>query len=399
MSENNGFKSFFIRGLIIIMTAIVFLFMGGALTLGILSVTNKVSPSDLLKGNITGEEQVTPEQKTQEDELVEEEAGAAGLDEKREGSELLLEEFDKAINEVVEGITPSVVNIRVTIKVQDIFGQIQEEEGIGSGVIYTEDGYIITNNHVAGGAEELLVTLYDGSEYPAELVGADENTDVAVIKIETDGLKAASFTSIDSAKVGDLVIAVGSPFGLQQTVTTGVISAKGRDISVSQETLPMVNLIQTDTAINQGNSGGPLVNSAGQVIGINTLIFSPSGASAGIGFAIPSDTVVNIAEQIIKFGKARIPFIGIEMEENKTDIIGVYIKNTTEGYPAEKAGIKSGDIITEFDGVEVQNPLELIAQILRRDVGDVVNIKIYRDGEYLNITLELVESPATENVD
>ena len=381
------------------MTAIVFLFMGGALTLGILSVINKVSPSDLLKGNITGEEQVTPEQKTQEDELVEEEAGAAGLDEKREGSELLLEEFDKAINEVVEGITPSVVNIRVIVKFQDIFGQIQEEEGIGSGVIYTEDGYIITNNHVVGSAEELLVTLYDGSEYPAELVGADENTDVAVIKIEKDGLKAASFTSIDSAKVGDLVIAVGSPFGLQQTVTTGVISAKGRDISVSQETLPMVNLIQTDTAINQGNSGGPLVNSAGQVIGINTLIFSPSGASAGIGFAIPSDTVVNIAEQIIKFGKARIPFIGIEMEENKTDIIGVYIKNTTEGYPAEKAGIKSGDIITEFDGVEVQNPLELIAQILRRDVGDVVNIKIYRDGEYLNITLELVESPVTENVD
>ncbi len=399
MSENNGFKSFFIRGLIIIVIAIVFLFIGGALTLGILSVINKVSPSDLLKGFTGNEEQVTPEQKTQEDELVEEEAGAAGLDEKREGSELLLEEFDKAINEVVEGITPSVVNIRVTIKVQDIFGQIQEEEGIGSGVIYTEDGYIITNNHVAGDAEKLMVTLYDGSNYPAELVGADENTDVAVIKIEADNLKNASFTSIDSAKVGDLVIAVGSPFGLQQTVTTGVISAKGRDISVSQETLPMVNLIQTDAAINQGNSGGPLVNSAGQVIGINTLIFSPSGASAGIGFAIPSDTVVNIAEQIIKFGKARIPFIGIEMEENKTDIIGVYIKNTTEGYPAEKAGIKSGDIITEFDGVEVQNPLELIAQILRRDVGDVVKIKIYRDGEYLNITLELVESPATENVD
>lgn len=365
MDEDNGFKSFFIRGLIIIMIAIVFLFIGGALTLGILSVINKVSPSDLLKGS----------------------------------SNLLLEEFDKAINEVVEDITPSVVNIKVTIKVQDIFGQTQEQEGIGSGVIYTEDGYIITNNHVAGSAEKILVTLYDGSEYPAELVGADENTDVAVIKIEADGLEAASFTSIDNAKVGDIVIAVGSPFGLQQTVTMGVISAKGRDISVSQETLPMVNLIQTDTAINQGNSGGPLVNSAGQVIGINTLIFSPSGTSAGIGFAIPSDTVVNIAEQIIKFGEARIPFIGIEMEENKTDIIGVYIENITEGYPAEKAGIKSGDIITEFDGVEVQNPLELIAQILRHNVGDSVNIKIYRDGEYLNITLELVESPLTENVD
>lgn len=399
MDQDNSFKSFFIRGLIIIMTAIVFLFMGGALTLGILSVINEVSPSDLLKGFTDNEEQVTDEHKTQEDELVEEEAGAAGLDEKWESSELLLEEFDKAISEVVEGITPSVVNIRVIVKFQDIFGRIREEEGIGSGVIYAEDGYIITNNHVAGSAEELLVTLYDGSEYPAELVGADENTDVAVIKIEADNLKNASFTSIDSAKVGDLVIAVGSPFGLQQTVTMGLISAKGRDISVSQETLYMVNLIQTDAAINQGNSGGPLVNSAGKVIGINTLILSPSGASAGIGFAIPSDTVVNIAEQIIKYGKARIPFIGILMGENKTDIIGAYIENTTEGSPAENAGIKSGDIITEFDGIEVKTSFDLLAQILRRDVGDVVNIKIYRDGEYLNITLELVEGPATENVD
>ena len=399
MGENNGFKSFFIRGLIIIVIAMVFLFIGGALTLGILSVINKVSPSDLLKGFTGNEEQVTPDQKTQEDELIEkEESGAAGLDEKREGSELLLEEFDKAISEVVEGIVPSVVNIRVTIKVQDIFGQMYEDEGIGSGVIYTEDGYIITNNHVVGRAKEILVTLYDGSEYPAELVGADQNTDVAVIKIEADGLKAASFTSIDNAKVGDLVIAVGSPFGLQQTVTIGVISAKGRALG-SEETIPMVNLIQTDAAINQGNSGGPLVNSVGQVIGINTLILSPSGASAGIGFAIPSDTVVNIAEQIIKFGEARIPFIGIEMGENKTDVTGVYISNVTEGYPAEEAGIKSGDIITEFDGVEVQDPLELLAQILRHNVGDSVNIKIYRDGEYLNITLELVESPTTENVE
>ena len=399
MDEDNGFKAFFIRGFIIIMAAIVFLSMGGALTLGILSVINKVPPSDLLKGSTDNEEQVADEHKTLEDELAEEEAGAAGLDEKWGSSKLLLEEFDKAINEVVEGITSSVVNIRVTIKGQDIFGQIQEEEGIGSGVIYTEDGYIITNSHVAAAAEEILVTLYDGSEYPAELVGADENTDVAVIKIEADSLKAASFTSIDSAKVGDLVIAAGSPFGLQQTVTTGVISAKGRDISVSQETLYMVNLIQTDAAINQGNSGGPLVNSAGKVIGINTLILSPSGASAGIGFAIPSDTVVNIAEQIIKYGKARIPFVGILMGENKADIIGVYIENTIEGSPAENAGIKSGDIITEFDGIEVKTSFDLLGQILRRNVEDVVNIKIYRDGEYLNITLELVESPATENVE
>jgi len=402
MGENNGFKSFFIRGLIIIVIAMVFLFIGGALTLGILSVINKVSPSDLLKGFTGNEEQVTPEQKTQEDELLaedkgEKEASSPELEGKGEGGGLLLKDLDSAISKVVEEVIPSVVNIRVTVKVKDIFGQTQEQEGIGSGVIYTEDGYIITNNHVAGDAEKLAVTLYDGSEYPAELVGADKNTDVAVIKIKADGLKAASFTSIDSAKVGDLVIAVGSPFGLQQTVTMGVISAKGRALG-SEETIPMVNLIQTDAAINQGNSGGPLVNSAGKVIGINTLIFSPSGASAGIGFAIPSDTAVNIAEQIIRFGKARIPFIGVEMGENKTDVTGVYITNVMEGYPAEEAGIKSGDIIVQFEGVEVQDPLELLGQILRHNVGDSVNIKIYRDGEYLNITLGLVESPTTENV-
>jgi len=356
MNGNNGFKSFFVRGLIIIMIAIVFLFIGGALTLGSLSVINKVSPADLLKG---------------------------------EGRGLLLEEFDSAISEVVKGIAPSVVNIRVTIKVQDIFGQTQEQEGIGSGVIYTEDGYIITNNHVAGDAEKLVVALNDGSEYPAKLVGADENTDVAVIKIEADGLKAASFTSIDSAEVGDLVIAVGSPFGLQQTVTTGVISAKGRDITIP------VNLIQTDAAINPGNSGGPLVNSAGKVIGINTLIFSPSGASAGIGFAIPSDTVVNIAKQIIEYGRARVPYMGIEMAESTTDVIGIYVNSVLQGYPAEKAGIKSGDVIVEMDGVKVSNPYELFAQILKHDIGDKVTVKLYRNGEYLTITLELVENPAT----
>ena len=323
MNGNNGFKSFFVRGLIIIIAGTVLLFIGGALTLGAVSAINKVSPSDLLKGNITGGEQTADEHKTREGGLVEEDADAGGLDEKCVSSEFLLEGFDKSISEVVERITPSVVNIRVTVKGEDIFGQMVEEEGIGSGVIYTEDGYIITNNHVVGDAEKLLVTLYDGSEYPAELIGADKNTDVAVIKIEEDNLKKASLTSIDSAKVGDLVIAAGSPFGLQQTVTMGLISAKGRDVSFSQETLYMVNLIQTDAAINKGNSGGPLVNSAGKVIGINTLILSPSGASAGIGFAIPSDTVINIAEQIMKYGKARIPFIGIQMVENKTGITGV----------------------------------------------------------------------------
>jgi len=157
----------------------------------------------------------------------------------------------------------------------------------------------------------------------------------------------------------------------------------------------MVNLIQTDAAINSGNSGGPLINSAGQVIGINSLIIEPS-LSSGIGFAIPSDTVLNMAEQIIEFGRVKIPYIGVEMGENKTDITGVYINDAPEGYPASEAGIKTGDIISKFDGVEVKTSYELFAQILRHDVGDVVEVEIYRDGEYLTVTLKLVENPVTQ---
>jgi S1-C subfamily serine protease len=363
MREDNGFRSFFVRGIFIIILAIVFLFIGAAIVVGILSIVNKVTPPELLSGYLENREQ--PEDGTgeleEEMQAEEQETGDSEKTGEKETGRFLLEEFDSAVNEVVEEINSSVVNVMVTVKQYDIFGQEYQAEGLGSGVIYSEDGYIITNNHVAGEAEDILVTLYDGSEYPAELVGADENTDIAVIKMGADGLNAASFASIDTVKVGDFVIAVGSPFGLQQTVTTGVISAKGRDITISPETLPMVNLIQTDAAINSGNSGGPLVNSAGQVIGINTIILSPSGGSAGIGLAIPSDTVINMAEQIIEFGRVKIPYIGVEMGENSTDIVGVYINNAPEGYPASEAGIKAGDIITKFDGVEVKTSYELFA--------------------------------------
>ena len=386
MKENDGFRSFFVRGIFIIIIAVVFLFIGATIVVGILSVVNKVTPPELLKGYLENEEMPAVEEKDQEEETLAEGQETGGF---------LLEEFDNAVNEVVEDINSSVVNIMVTVKQTDIFGQETLAEGLGSGVIYSEDGYIITNNHVAGEAEDILVTLYDGSEYPAELVGADENTDIAVIKIEAGNLNDASFASIDTVKVGDLAIAVGSPFGLQQTVTMGVISAKGRDITISPETLPMVNLIQTDAAINSGNSGGPLINSAGQVIGINSLIIEPS-LSSGIGFAIPSDTVLNMAEQIIEFGRVKIPYIGVEMGENKTDIAGVYINDAPDGYPASEAGIKTGDIISKFDGVEVKTSYELFAQILRHDVGDVVEVEIYRDGEYLTVTLKLVENPVTQ---
>lgn len=397
INNDNGIKPFFLKGCVLIIAALFFLFVGSMSTLGVLSVINKASPSDLLKGE--DKEQQTQEEKISEGEiekyeqegLPEENIELPGLEEKKEGAIITLEEFSKAISEVVKDVKPSVVNIRVRAKREDLFGEEHIEEGLGSGVIYTTDGYIITNNHVAAEAEELLVTLGDGSQYQAKLVGGDENTDIAVIKIDAKDLKAASFTSSDNVEVGEIAIAFGSPFGLQQTITMGIISAKGRNIAISPDILPQVDLIQTDTPINPGNSGGPLVNSFGQVVGINTLIFSPSGASTGIGFAITSDTSVNITDQIIKYGRARIPFMGIEMGENETDIAGVYINDVVKGYPAEKAGIKKGDIIVEFDGVAVKTPYELLAQILRHDADDVVQIKIYRDGDYQTISLELVE--------
>lgn len=399
-NDNDGIRPFFIRGCIIIVIALFFLFVGSMFTLGMLSVINRVPPSDLLRGRVPEEELATEKtikEPVPEDKTIREEIELPDLEEKKEGKIISLEEFNRAVSSTVEEVAPSVVNIRVKIEGEDVLGRTYSTEGVGSGVIYHEDGYIITNSHVAIEAVELLVTLYDGSEYPAELVGADKNTDVAVIKIDAENLKAASFTSIEEVKAGEMAIAIGSPFGLTQTVTIGVVSAKGRDIAISSDTLPMVDLIQTDAAINQGNSGGPLINAAGQVIGINTLIFSPTGASAGIGFAIPSDTAVNIAGQIIRYGRARIPFMGIEMGENPTDIVGVYIEGVMEGYPAEKAGLKKGDVIVELDGVEIKTPYELLAQIFRKNVGDVVEIKVYRDGKFLSLSLELVESPVTNS--
>jgi len=368
--------------------------------LGTISVIYGVSPGKLLfgKADLTI---VKGDQQEQEDKEVSQPGELLDLpelEEKIKGKEFLLEEFDNAISRIVEEISPMVVNIRVSVTGENVLGDEVQSEGLGSGVIYTKEGYIITNNHVAGMADKIIVTLFDGTEYTAELIGGDPNTDIAVVKIDAEQeLKAAGFISIDDIKVGELAIAIGSPFGLQQTVTTGVISAKGRDITIYADMIPMVNLIQTDAAINQGNSGGPLISSSGQVIGINTLIFSPSGGSAGIGFSIPSDTAVNIADQIINYGRARIPYIGVEMGPNETDIVGAYIVNVQEGYPANEAGIRTGDVIVEFDGAQIKTPYELFAEMLKSDVGDRAELTVFRDGKYIIFDLILVEAPYTEN--
>ena len=376
MEDENGTRSFFLRGIVITLVALLFFFIGSLFSLGALSVIYKTTPSELLKGNISS--------KT-----------SSELQEKGKSKFGALYSFDEEVNMVAEEVLPSVVNIRVKVVREDMFGNKQAGEGVGSGIVYREDGFIITNNHVVGEAAEIIVTLADGKEFPAELVGADANTDIAVIKINTKELKPAAFTSIENVKIGQIAIALGSPFGLQKSVTMGVISALGRDIPALGDTIPMVGLLQTDATINPGNSGGPLVNSTGQVMGINTIIFSPSGASAGVGFAIQSDIAVNIALQIIEFGKARIPFIGVEMGLNNTEIKGVYINKVTKGYPAEKAGLAAGDIITEFGGVKVENPYQLLAKILSYNVDDKIELIIYRNGSYASLSVLLIEKPAT----
>lgn len=388
--EHESVKPLFLKGCGVIIAIIVLLIVGFLFTLGILSVTNKVSPVDLLKGvgMQISQTTVVPQKPG---ETANTGSTGALLEEKKESSGSGLQEFNDAITKLVEEVTPSVVNIAVKVRIPN--GPLSE--GVGSGVIFSEDGYIITNNHVVGDAEEIIVRTTDGKEYVAKLIGKNEDTDIAVIKINENNLKKASFTSIKNVKVGEIVIAIGSPFAIEQTVTMGVVSAKGREIAVSNDTLPMVDLIQTDTAINPGNSGGPLINIAGQVIGINTLIYSPSGANAGIGFAIPSDTSINIASQIIKYGRAMIPYMGIEMGENTTDVNGVLVSTAIKGFPADNAGIKSGDIITKFDGEPLRTNFELLAQMLRHNVGDIVQIEAYRSGSVLNLNVTLVESPVT----
>jgi S1-C subfamily serine protease len=315
------------------------------------------------------------------------------LEQQKESNQEILASFDEAISNVTEKVKLSVVNIKVIVRQRDLRGREYSSEGVGSGVIFSNDGYIITNNHVVKNAEELVVTLSDGAGYAAQLVGGNDDSDIAVIKIEAIGLKPAEFTSIENIRVGQLAIAIGSPYGLKESVTVGVISAIGRDVLTSYDSMPFVDLIQTDAAVNPGNSGGALLNSAGQVLGINTMIYSTTGSNTGIGFAIPSDIAVNIANQIIESGTAKTPYIGIEMGENPTDIKGVYIAGVQEGYPAQQAGIKTGDIITEFNYAEVESPYELLAQILRHRPEDTVSVILNRDGESIEVSLTLVEKP------
>ena len=268
-------------------------------------------------------------------------------------------------------------------------------QGLGSGVIVDPDGYLLTNNHVVAGADEIMVRLADGREFKAEVVGADPPTEIAVIRIKADRLPVAELGDSDSLEVGDWVLAVGAPFGLEQTVTSGIISATGRaGVGIAD----YESFLQTDAAINPGNSGGPLVNMRGQVVGINTAIASRSGGYMGVGFAVPINLAREIMSRIREKGEVVRGWLGVAIQKLTPEMAdsmklggreGALISQVFEGGPADKAGIKVGDVILELDGKPVKTPADLQNAVAWIEPGKKIPLLVLRDGERLNLAAEV----------
>ena len=277
-------------------------------------------------------------------------------------------------------------------------GGPQQRAGTGSGVIYSSDGYIITNNHVVEFADEFEVTLYDNREFKARLVGRDETTDLAVIKIDAKDLNAIEIGNSDDAQVGEWVLAVGNPFDLTSTVTAGIISAKGRDIDIIKGQGAIESFIQTDAAVNPGNSGGALVDLDGRLIGINSAIATQTGSFAGYAFAIPSKFAVKVASDLIQYGEYKRAYLGVDIFDLDGETAkqlgvdfsqGVVIEKIYDKGSAQFAGLKANDIITSVEGHPIKNVPELREVIGRAKNGDTVNVVIYRDGREMQVPVKL----------
>jgi len=277
------------------------------------------------------------------------------------------------------------------------------QEGVGSGVIATKDGYILTNNHVVDGADEVKVALQDGREFSAKVVGRDPKSDVAVIKIDARDLPAVPMANSDKVEVGDVVLAIGNPFGIGQTVTTGIVSAKGR----GNMGLDYEDFIQTDAAINPGNSGGALVDADGRLVGINTAILSRSGGNQGIGFAIPVNLARDVMDSLIKDGHVTRGYLGVMIQDltpalakefKLKDATGALIGDVTPKGPADKAGLKSGDLLVEFNGKKVTDSRHLKLEVARTQPGQTVPVKILREGTAKTIEVTVKTLPGTESV-
>ena len=327
--------------------------------------------------------------------------------------------------DLAENLMPSVVNISTTqtIKTQsrspfpfqfppgspfeDMFKEFQRPSerkatSLGSGFIIKKDGIVVTNNHVIANAEDIIVRV-NNKEYEAKVIGADPYSDIAVLKIQTSNIfKTVEFGNSDKARVGDWVVAIGNPFGLGGTVTSGIISARNRDINLTRYD----DFIQTDASINQGNSGGPLFNLEGDVIGINTAILSPSGANSGIGFAIPANYASTIIDQLIKYGETKRGWLGVRIQQVTKEIAtvagldepkGAFIGGVSPGSPAEKGGMKIGDIVLEFDGQKIKTMRNLPKVVANTKPNKKVSVKVWRDKKLITLrfTLGRMES-ATE---
>jgi len=327
---------------------------------------------------------------------------------------------------IVDKVAPAVVRINTTTTIknpaamqmpgfadpfwQQFFGnqlnvpRTEVEHGIGSGVIVTKDGYILTNNHVVDGAKEVSVTLNDGRVFTAKVIGRDPKTDVAVVKIDADNLPVIPMADSANAKVGDVVLAIGNPFGVGQTVTEGIISAKDRGNMGIED---YENFIQTDAAINPGNSGGALVDIDGRLLGINTAILSHSGGSQGVGFAIPSDLARMVMVSLIKNGYVDRGYLGIviqpvtpalaEQFDLKT-AAGALVGDVVAGGPADRAGLKDGDVIVSFDNHKITDSRQLQLTVAETQPGSKVPVEILRDGDKMNVDVTVKQLPGTETV-
>jgi serine protease Do len=327
-----------------------------------------------------------------------------------------LEALNRERRALVGSVLPSVVAVKTSKKIgirreygldpfEFFFGNRQRrfrspndealvQNSLGSGVIVTNEGHIITNNHVVDQVDEIEVQLSDGQTKKARLVGADEQVDLAVLKIDNPGVKPLKLADSDAVQPGDFVLAIGNPFGFEETVTEGIISSKGRP----NRSDFFGGLLQTDAAINPGNSGGPLINLRGEVIGINTAIASTTGGSQGVGFAIPSNTVRTALESLLKQGRIIRGYLGIQMRplqpgESDTEADGVTVAGVIAGSPAAQAGIQSGDVIRKFDGHNVKNFTALRSLVAQTQLNKQVELEIERDGKPINVTTQIKEQP------
>jgi serine protease DegQ len=323
-------------------------------------------------------------------------------------------------HDAVQRAAPSVVNIFTSKEIRSprhpllndplfrrFFGELpddpQRSSSLGSGVIVTSTGYVLTNHHVVEAADEIEVALHDGKKLLAKVVGNDPETDLAVLRLDAEGLPAITFGSSDALKVGDVVLAIGNPFGVGQTVTGGIVSALGRT-GLGINTFE--NFIQTDAAINPGNSGGALVDAGGNLVGINTAIFSRSGGSMGIGFAIPVSTAKMVLEQIIKNGAVTRGWIGVEVQEVTTGVAesfrldstrGALIAGVLRGGPADRAGVRPGDVLVEIEGKPVADPSSMLNLVAALAPGNSARMKLKRKGRDIETNVTVGRRPKPQS--